>query len=41
MDEKVPYWGKLSAVPEAEQCDWLKDRFGVPWLAWMSWLMLS
>ena len=21
----------LSAVPEAEQCGWLKDRFGVSW----------
>lgn len=25
------YWNKLSAVPEAEQCGWLKDRFGVSW----------
>jgi predicted 3-demethylubiquinone-9 3-methyltransferase (glyoxalase superfamily) len=25
------YWGKLSAVPEAEQCGWIKDRFGVSW----------
>jgi predicted 3-demethylubiquinone-9 3-methyltransferase (glyoxalase superfamily) len=25
------YWSKLSAVPEAEQCGWLKDRFGVSW----------
>lgn len=25
------YWGKLSAVPEAEQCGWLKDKFGVVW----------
>ena len=25
------YWGKLSAVPEAEQCGWLKDKFGVSW----------
>lgn len=25
------YWAKLSAVPEAEQCGWLKDRFGVSW----------
>jgi predicted 3-demethylubiquinone-9 3-methyltransferase (glyoxalase superfamily) len=25
------YWGKLSAVPEAEQCGWVKDRFGVSW----------
>jgi predicted 3-demethylubiquinone-9 3-methyltransferase (glyoxalase superfamily) len=25
------YWGKLSAVPEAEQCGWLKDKYGVSW----------
>jgi predicted 3-demethylubiquinone-9 3-methyltransferase (glyoxalase superfamily) len=25
------YWNKLSAVPEAEQCGWLKDRFGLSW----------
>jgi predicted 3-demethylubiquinone-9 3-methyltransferase (glyoxalase superfamily) len=25
------YWKKLSAVPESEQCGWLKDRFGVSW----------
>jgi predicted 3-demethylubiquinone-9 3-methyltransferase (glyoxalase superfamily) len=25
------YWGKLSAVPEAEQCGWLKDRYGLSW----------
>jgi predicted 3-demethylubiquinone-9 3-methyltransferase (glyoxalase superfamily) len=25
------YWEQLSAVPEAEQCGWLKDRFGVSW----------
>lgn len=25
------YWDKLSAVPEAEQCGWLKDRYGVSW----------
>ncbi len=25
------YWSKLSAVPEAEECGWLKDRFGVSW----------
>ena len=25
------YWGKLSSVPEAEQCGWLKDQFGVSW----------
>ncbi len=25
------YWEKLSAVPEAEQCGWLKDQFGISW----------
>jgi predicted 3-demethylubiquinone-9 3-methyltransferase (glyoxalase superfamily) len=25
------YWEKLSAVPEAEQCGWLKDRYGLSW----------
>lgn len=25
------YWKKLSAVPESEQCGWLKDRYGVSW----------
>lgn len=25
------YWDRLSAVPEAEQCGWCKDRFGVSW----------
>ena len=25
------YWEKLSAVPEAEQCGWLKDKFGFSW----------
>lgn len=25
------YWKKLSAVKEAEQCGWLKDKFGVSW----------
>ncbi len=25
------FWNKLSAVPEAEQCGWLKDKFGVSW----------
>jgi predicted 3-demethylubiquinone-9 3-methyltransferase (glyoxalase superfamily) len=24
-------WEKLSADPEAEQCGWLKDKFGVSW----------
>jgi predicted 3-demethylubiquinone-9 3-methyltransferase (glyoxalase superfamily) len=25
------YWQKLSAVPSAEQCGWLKDKYGVIW----------
>ncbi|HEX5797265.1 MAG TPA: VOC family protein [Candidatus Saccharimonadales bacterium] len=25
------FWGKLSAVPESEQCGWLKDKFGLSW----------
>jgi predicted 3-demethylubiquinone-9 3-methyltransferase (glyoxalase superfamily) len=25
------YWERLSAVPEAEQCGWLKDKYGVSW----------
>jgi len=25
------YWEKLSAVPDSEQCGWLKDKFGVSW----------
>lgn len=24
-------WGSLSAVPEAEQCGWLSDRYGLSW----------
>lgn len=30
--EEVDYfWGKLSAVPESEQCGWVKDKFGLSW----------
>ncbi len=25
------FWDKMSAVPEAEQCGWIKDKFGVSW----------
>lgn len=25
------YWEKLSAVPEAEQCGWLRDKYGLSW----------
>lgn len=31
QEEIDTYWGKLSAVPEAEQCGWLKDKYGVSW----------
>lgn len=31
QDEIDRLWEALSAVPEAEQCGWLKDRFGVSW----------
>ncbi len=30
--EEIDYfWERLSAIPEAEQCGWLKDKFGVSW----------
>ncbi len=25
------FWEKLSSVPEAEQCGWIKDKYGVSW----------
>ena len=25
------YWDKLSSVPEAEQCGWCKDKYGLSW----------
>ena len=25
------FWNKLSAFPEAEQCGWVKDKYGVSW----------
>ncbi len=31
QEEIDHYWNKLSAVPEAEQCGWLKDKYGVSW----------
>lgn len=31
QDEIDYYWENLSAVPEAEQCGWLKDKFGLSW----------
>lgn len=36
------YWSLLSAVPEAEDCGWCKDRYGVSWVivpaVMMEWL---
>lgn len=31
QEEIDAYWDKLSAVPEAEQCGWLKDKYGLSW----------
>lgn len=31
QNEVDRYWNALSATPEAEQCGWLKDRYGVSW----------
>ena len=31
QDEIDRYWAQLSSVPEAEQCGWCKDRFGLSW----------
>jgi predicted 3-demethylubiquinone-9 3-methyltransferase (glyoxalase superfamily) len=31
QEEIDSYWNSLSAVPEAEQCGWLKDKYGVSW----------
>lgn len=31
QEEVDHYWKKLSAVPEAEQCGWLKDKYGISW----------
>lgn len=31
QDEIDYFWEKLSFVPEAEQCGWLKDKFGFSW----------
>ena len=25
------FWNKLSAVPESEQCGWLRDKYGLSW----------
>lgn len=39
QDEIDYYWERLSAVPAAEQCGWVKDRYGVSWQ--ISWRMLD
>ena len=31
QEEIDRYWEKLSAVPQAEQCGWLKDKYGLSW----------
>ncbi len=31
QEEIDHYWDKLSADPKAEQCGWLKDKYGVSW----------
>jgi len=31
QDEVDYFWNRLSAVPEAEACGWLKDKFGLSW----------
>jgi predicted 3-demethylubiquinone-9 3-methyltransferase (glyoxalase superfamily) len=31
QEEVDYYWDQLSAHPEAEQCGWLKDQFGLSW----------
>jgi len=31
QEELDYFWEKLSAVPEAEQCGWCKDKFGLVW----------
>jgi predicted 3-demethylubiquinone-9 3-methyltransferase (glyoxalase superfamily) len=31
QEEIDHYWESLSAVPEAEQCGWLKDKYGLSW----------
>lgn len=44
QEEIDAYWSKLSAVPESEQCGWLKDRYGVSWQiapVYMDEVMLS
>jgi len=34
QEETDYYWEKLSADPKAEQCGWLKDKYGLSWQVW-------
>jgi predicted 3-demethylubiquinone-9 3-methyltransferase (glyoxalase superfamily) len=38
QEEIDHYWEKLSAVPEAEQCGWCKDKWGVSWQVWPTYI---
>jgi predicted 3-demethylubiquinone-9 3-methyltransferase (glyoxalase superfamily) len=31
QEEVDHLWSRLSAVPQAEQCGWLQDKYGVSW----------
>lgn len=31
QEELDEYWDQLTAVPESEQCGWLKDKYGISW----------
>ena len=31
QEEVDLYWAALSSVPDAEQCGWCKDRYGLSW----------
>jgi len=31
QEEIDEYWDNLSAVPESEQCGWMKDKYGLSW----------
>lgn len=31
QEEVDSFWEKMSAVPAAEQCGWIKDKYGVSW----------
>lgn len=43
QEEIDGYWEKLSAVKEAEQCGWIKDKFGISWqitpIAYRDWML--